>query len=201
MTGKESARGDQCTYLFGVTSWNCYWLPVVRWTGWVTDVPSDVVLLEILDCYLLQAEDGDDCSLKVEAWRTLIHVRQKWRSVAFGSPHCLNFRLLCPVRHHLRRGCYLTTFSHRYLGVLATECTWMDNVICGTTTGISGITGVSTAAQEPFPALTDLAIWLIDYDSAPSHSHSRFIFGRICTTSATATSRLVRWLSISGIFP
>jgi len=31
----------------------------------------------------------------------------------------------------------------------------------------SDVTGVLVAMQEPFPALTDLTMWLIDHETAP----------------------------------
>ena len=52
----------------------------------------DEVLLKIFDFCL-----DEDASEKkdVEAWQSLVHVCQRWRSVVFGSPRRLNLRLVC----------------------------------------------------------------------------------------------------------
>ena len=54
----------------------------------------DVALLEIFDFY------GDE--EHTEAWRTLVHVCQKWRNVVFGSPRRLDLRLYCTARTPVR---------------------------------------------------------------------------------------------------
>jgi hypothetical protein len=57
----------------------------------------DVALLKIFEFYVY----GEP----IEAWHTLVHVCQKWRSVVFGSPRRLNLRLYykakTPVRETL----------------------------------------------------------------------------------------------------
>src|SRR6266852_5234517 len=62
------------------------------------DVLPDDILLEIFDFYL-------DIEAEPEAWESLVHVCRRWRSLVFGSPRCLNLRLLCtpktPVRDAL----------------------------------------------------------------------------------------------------
>src|SRR5258708_28187937 len=77
---------------------------VDQWdVGRVTiDVLPDVALLEIFDYYVNQVSEEGDYSLGIQAWHTLVHVCQKWRSVVFGSPLRLDLRLSCtqntPVR-------------------------------------------------------------------------------------------------------
>ena len=51
------------------------------------DMLPDHVLLEIFGFYVDEKKRG--------MWRTLVHVCQKWRSIAFGSPGHLNMRLFC----------------------------------------------------------------------------------------------------------
>ena len=58
------------------------------------DLLPDVVLLEIFDFYLDQAQKNGE----IETWHTLVHVCQKWRNVVFGSPRRLNIRLVCTAR-------------------------------------------------------------------------------------------------------
>lgn len=53
LTGKEFTKGDRCR----VTA----------------DMPPDVALPEIFDCYMIQANDGDDYLLKVEGRRGMGH--------------------------------------------------------------------------------------------------------------------------------
>jgi hypothetical protein len=55
----------------------------------IYSVPEDV-LLDIFDFYLHHAPDPT-----WDAWHTLVHICQRWRSVVFDSPRRLNLRLLC----------------------------------------------------------------------------------------------------------
>lgn len=55
----------------------------------------DAPLLLIFDCYLYKYGG-------IEAWRTLVHVCQKWRSLVFGSPTRFNLRLICTARRPVR---------------------------------------------------------------------------------------------------
>ena len=58
------------------------------------DILPDDVLLAIFDFYV--KEDHRQFTGKgIEAWESLVHVCQRWRSVVFGSPRHLNLRLLC----------------------------------------------------------------------------------------------------------
>ena len=62
-------------------------------------LPGDI-LLEIFEFYVDEAVD--DTKIGIEAWQTLVHVCRLWRNLVFGSPRCLNLRLVCtpgtPVR-------------------------------------------------------------------------------------------------------
>jgi hypothetical protein len=64
------------------------------------DVLPDEVLLEIFDIYLDGSWDELDDSMFPEkgfetAWRPLVHVCRRWRSVIFGSPCRLDLKLNC----------------------------------------------------------------------------------------------------------
>jgi hypothetical protein len=65
------------------------------------DMVPDDVLLEVFDFYVA----GDMYSKDKEAWRTLVHVCRRWRSIVFGSPRRLDLQLVCtyktPVRNTL----------------------------------------------------------------------------------------------------
>ena len=78
------------------------WYNVGRVT---VDMLPDVALLEIFDCYMDQVREGKDDGVTAEAWYTLVHVCQKWRTVGFGSPRRLDLRLFCtgttPVKETL----------------------------------------------------------------------------------------------------
>ena len=67
---------------------------------------DDDLLLEIFDWYLLQArEEAEEYTQDINAWHTLVHVCQRWRTIVFGSPHRLNLRLFftegTPIRKTL----------------------------------------------------------------------------------------------------
>src|SRR6266699_2533364 len=90
----------------------CNTATIADWcgVGRVTiDLLPDVAHLEIFDCYVNQAQEEEEEDewppTKIQAWDTLVHVCQKWRSVVFGSPHRLDLLLLCtdktPVKERL----------------------------------------------------------------------------------------------------
>ena len=92
----------------------CNTATIADWcgVGRVTiDLLPDVALLELFDFYVNQAREEEEEEeeewppTKIQAWHTLVHVCQKWRSVVFGSPHRLDLRLLCtdktPVKERL----------------------------------------------------------------------------------------------------
>jgi hypothetical protein len=59
------------------------------------NIPDDV-LLAIFDFYAESADEGLFAEKKrIEAWQSLVHVCQQWRSLVFASPHRLNLRLVC----------------------------------------------------------------------------------------------------------
>jgi hypothetical protein len=145
--------------------------------GQVTiDVLPDVALLEIFDCYVNQAreeeyEEGDP--FKIQAWHTLVHVCRKWRAIVLGSPRRLDLRLLCtditPVKEMLAVWPPLPIVIGKY-----GRPTQMDNMVVALEHNDrvrqivlrdvtnSQLEKVLAAMQQPFPALTDLAISLAD---------------------------------------
>ena len=59
------------------------------------DMLPDDVLLEIFD---LCADEVTFTKEEIEAWQSLVHVCQRWRSIVFGSPRRLNLRLVCSAK-------------------------------------------------------------------------------------------------------
>ena len=68
------------------------------------DMLSDDVLLEIFDFHGCYDHDVHE-EKREKAWRTLVHVCRRWRSIVFGSPRHLNLKLICthttPARNML----------------------------------------------------------------------------------------------------
>jgi hypothetical protein len=129
----------------------------------------DVALLEIFDCYVSQARKEEGDWRKIQAWHTLVHACRKWRTIVLGSPRRLDLRLFCkdktPVKETLAVWPPLPIVIGHY-----GQPTQMDNIIvalehndrvCQIRLGItnSQLEEVLPAMQQPFPALTDLAIW------------------------------------------
>ena len=151
---------------------------VANWRdlGRVTiDVLPDVALLETFDCYVNQVREGEEeDSLKIQAWHTLVHVCRKWRNIVLGSPSRLDLRLFCtdktPVKETLAVWPPLPIVIGQY-----SRPTQMDNIIVALEhndrvcqIGLLDVTSshleeVLAAMRQPFPALTDLAIWWGDW--------------------------------------
>jgi hypothetical protein len=131
--------------------------------------------MEIFDCYMIQAEDGDDYSLEVEAveaWHSLVHVSKMairciWVTTPPESPTSL------PGETPLKERLLSDHFCPSLFGGFGNR-TRMDNTIAALEHNerirkidLSDVTGVLAAVQQPFSALTDLAIWLVDHETAP----------------------------------
>jgi hypothetical protein len=129
------------------------------------DVLPDDVLLAIFGFYVKE----DQFTQKgMEAWQSLVHVCQRWRSVVFGSPHHLNLRLLCTPK--TSRGMLdvwpaLPLFIRGYVSRPD-----MDNIIavlersdcvCGIDLHYNSRSQekVWAAMQQPFPELTHLKLF------------------------------------------
>jgi len=151
------------------------------------DMLPDNALVEIFDFYL----DG----ARTEAWITLVHVSQKWRSVVFGSPRRLNLRLDCRARTPVRE---TLDVWPAHLPILISgndDGDWEEEEYCGHGHGhgldnilaaleqhnerVSGVelwtcqmaNVLAAMRDQPFPALTylDLASKPKKDDRTPSH--------------------------------
>ena len=135
------------------------------------DMLPDDVLLAIFDIYV----DGVQVAKRgVEAWQTLVHVCQRWRSVVFGSPRRLNLQLFCtsetPVRDTLDVWPPFPLLIHCSDYPMPD----MDNIIaalersdrvCQITlesVPSSQLEEVWAAMHEPFPQLTHLQLTAFD---------------------------------------
>ena len=159
----------------------CHPATVADWcdVGRVTvDMLPDVALLEIFDCYVTQArEEGrdDERWLQIQAWHTLVHVCQKWRTIVLGSPRRLDLQLFCkdttPVEETLAVWPPLPIVIAQYEPLNR----WMYNIIVAlghndrvceidlTVTDFE-LEEVLAAMQQPFSALKDLYISLWEDD-------------------------------------
>ena len=61
-------------------------------------LPDDI-LLEVFDFVVIEYLF---VKREIEAWQSLVHVCQRWRSLVFGSPHRLNLRLYCVTHTQTR---------------------------------------------------------------------------------------------------
>jgi hypothetical protein len=132
------------------------WCYVARMT---IDVLPDNTLLEIFDFYL----DG----ARMEAWITLVHACQKWRSVVFGSPSRLNLRLHLRARTPVGKTLGVWPLLPIVISGNDNQEWGVENIIAalqhndrvrgvelsGWHVRSSEMEKVLTALQEPFPAL------------------------------------------------
>ena len=92
------------------------------------DTLPDDVLLVIFDFYI----DGDSQSVTQaeKAWKSLVHVCRRWRSIVFGSPRHLKLRLICteitPARDMLDIWPALPLVIDSYYGLSINR---VDNVV------------------------------------------------------------------------
>jgi hypothetical protein len=116
---------------------------------------------------LAQEEKGD--WYKAQAWRPLVHVCRKWRTIVFGSPRRLDRRLLCMARTPVKE--MLAVWPPLPIIISpGVEPVQIDNIIaalehtdrvCQIDLHIanSQLEDVLAAMRIPFPALTKLKIW------------------------------------------
>ena len=134
----------------------------------------DVALLEIFGCYVNQVrEEEEEDWPKIEAWHTLVHVCRKWRIVVLESPRRLDLRLLCTDKTQVKET--LAVWPPLPI-VIVQSCqpTKMDNIIVALNHNDhvrridlldvtnSQLDEVLATMQQPFPTLTEFAIWLDD---------------------------------------
>jgi len=132
-------------------------------------------------------------SREEDAWHTLVHVCRRWRYIVFGSPRCMDLRLLCMNRRlasTLEIWPELSIVVHVDSGIIC-QLLSITNVIsmlkrhdrvCKIfidSAPNSLLTEMATAIG-PFPALTELELISVGRPTDPS----RFILGWICPTSA-----------------
>jgi len=159
-------------------------------------LPEDALLI-IFDFYLY----GDP---NLDAWHTLLHVCQRWRSVVLSSPCRLNLRLLCtetrPVGEMLdiwpavpiviRSTCDVFKLEARAYNIIA-ALEQRDRVRKIRVRSIprSILEAFAAVAQEPFLALTYLELRSHDIFASPVLPHS-FLGG---------SAPRLRALDLSGI--
>ncbi|KAN0112059.1 hypothetical protein V8E52_007799 [Russula decolorans] len=151
-TGKESCKGGRCRVTM--------------------DMLPDVALLEIFDFYMNQAreEDADWPPTEIEAWHTLVHVCRTWRTIVLGSPHRLDLRLFCTDKTPVKET--LAVWPPLPIVIMQVgQPTQMDNIILALEHNDRvcqidlmhvinpELEEFLAAMQQPFPALTELALW------------------------------------------
>jgi hypothetical protein len=152
------------------------------------------VLLEIFSFYVAAAYHEDE-------WHTLVHVCQKWRSVAFASPHRLGLRLLCsegrlakktlevwPALPIIVKGYYAENLQLEHVNVMD-MLKYKDRIREVNIQFVPGplMEGIA-AIKVPLPALTSLTLQSKD-ESAPALPDS--FFG--------GSAQLLQELSLDGI--
>jgi hypothetical protein len=130
----------------------------------------DEVLLEIFDFW-------NDSATDIEEWHILVHVCQRWRQIAFASPHRLYLEINCtpgtPVRRnlgiwpalpiaiqypYLKR--YITSDDEDSVIAALEHPDRVSSITLEPTTSLWERITTMTPMQEPFPALTYLGISL-----------------------------------------
>ena len=142
------------------------------------DVLPDEVLLEIFDFYMIIPPYGRKTS--VEAWQSLVHVCQRWRSLVLQSRRRLNLQLYCtsktPARDKLDIWPALPLIVAADMASLASGT---DNIVAalGQTNRVCQVSlwdladqpleRVLAAMQGPFPELTGLRLRLYSDREVP----------------------------------
>jgi hypothetical protein len=172
-------QDDVCSiYLLHITVAD--WCDVGRVT---IDMLPDVALLKLFDCYMEQAREEEydtarsveeNDSLKIQAWHTLVHVCRKWRTIVLGSPRRLDLRLFCTDTTPVKETLAVWPPLPIVIG-LDRQSTQMDNIIVALehidrvcqiylmNVTNSQLGEALAAMQQPFPALTELAVWREDW--------------------------------------
>jgi hypothetical protein len=136
------------------------------------DILPDDVLLEIFDfCVITNTRVPYGGKASVEAWQSLVHVCQRWRSLVLESRHRLDLRLYCtpetPARDKLDvwpalplivAGHMLSSDTDNIIAALE-----QTNRVCQVDLSVPadrGLERVLAAMQVPFPELTDLRLGL-----------------------------------------
>ena len=150
----------------------------------IDSLPDDV-LLPILKFHVLE----DFPTESDRAWRSLVHVCRRWRSVVFGSSGHLNLRLVCTARTPVRNALEIwpslpltIVYDHGVSG-------GVDNIIAGLERTDSvheifliGVQGseseiIFAAMQRPFPELRRLWVNLNDETRTVTFAPDSFLGG------------------------
>ena len=130
-------------------------------------LPDDV-LLEIFGFYMENPSYRGKA--EIEAWKSLVHVCRRWRSLVFGSPHHLNLTLFCTPETPARDTLDVWPALPLLIAGNMASSSVTDNVIAalGQNNRVREIvllelTGwqlekVLAPMQVPFPELTDLRL-------------------------------------------
>jgi hypothetical protein len=129
-------------------------------------LPDDV-LLSIFDFCAITSELPPS-KKRMEAWQSLVHTCQRWRSVVFGSPRRLKLRLVCTNKTPVRD--VLDVWPPLPLVIDGTTSEGVDNIITALerrdrvdAIHLLDVNGspsekVLAAMQEPFPELRHLLL-------------------------------------------
>ena len=130
------------------------------------DLLPDNVLLEIFKVYVNEAT-------RTQEWHVLVHVCRRWRNVVFASPRRLDLRLLCTTRTPVRaRLAIWPAFPIAITGRVdrTSLVAVTDNIVAALEhkdrvchidlkqIPNSLLEEISVALEQPFPALTDVAL-------------------------------------------
>ena len=134
------------------------------------DVLHDDVLLVIFHFYV-EMHPSYGSKMGVEAWRPLVHVCRRWRSLVFGSPHRLNLQLYCTPKTPTRDTLDVWPALPLVIEGSMTFTSGTDNVIVALEQSnrvcqvfLMDITDwqlekVLAAMQVSFPELAELRLW------------------------------------------
>jgi hypothetical protein len=133
-------------------------------------LPDDV-LLAIFD--FCAGDENERTKREIEAWQTLVHVCQRWRSLVFGSPRHLNLRLVCTSRTPARDEQDIWPDLPLVIQCYDYPIDNVDNIVAELERrnrvrqirlGVSSLDleKVLRAMQQPFPELTQLWLWSDD---------------------------------------
>ena len=150
------------------------------------DMLSDDVLLAVFDFCA-----GDNPLIfvarhEIEAWHSLVHVCQRWRSIVFASPCRLNLRLFCssvtpPDALDVWPALPLLISDHRLSRTLGSSLALLEHSdrVCQIhfmhIPRLREFKDVLEAMQKPFPELTELVLW--SYNGTPPVIPDSFLGG------------------------
>jgi hypothetical protein len=161
----------------------------------IVTLPDDV-LLKIFKFFVDEIHSSYDETH--EEWRTLVHICQRWRNLAFTSPRHLNLQLFCkPPWRSVKKmldiwpelPIFIYAWRHpdrdaKYEVVAALKLNHRASVIRFRKTSYSEWETFAPLMQQPFPALTRLSVY-------PNHSIKNAISRSFLGGSAPSLRDLV----------